>query len=330
MLNRRALLTLSATALIAGCATRLTPPNKLLVDLSREPDEIIPLWSNGLPEPVPDGLKEKIVERENTFGLLDRAAHNVTTPTLSLFRARRPSGSAIMIIPGGGYRWVVIDKEGYEGARLFSHMGAHVYVLRYRLPHQGWSAGADVALQDAQRAMRVIRARAARDGVVPDQITALGFSAGGHVAGMLATGFDAVTESSNDEVDLLNAKPDATALIYPVVTMQTPHAHAGSRDHLLGKTPSADRVARYSIEKRVRADMAPVFLMHAEDDAAVPSENARLLEAALRNKKVPTDLHIFQRGGHGFGLRGLEGTPLAAWSDLFWKFSQAHAGPNHA
>ncbi|MFN3313624.1 MAG: alpha/beta hydrolase [Hyphomonas sp.] len=280
------------------------------------PEHVILLWPEGVPGGVPDGLTETVVERDNPFGLLDRAAHDVTAPSLTIFRPETPDGSAILIIPGGGYRWVVMDKEGFEGARHFTGAGATVYVLRYRLPHQGWAAGPETPLQDAQRAVRLIRARAAEDSVDPSRVMVMGFSAGGHLAGLLAARFDAPVYTPADAADTGSARPDAASLIYPVATFTEPHAHAGSRANMLGDAPSAEDIAAWSLETLIRPNMPPVFLMHAADDAAVPVENALILYDALRGAGVPTALHVFEAGGHGFGLRGIADTPLAAWPEL--------------
>lgn len=316
----RAILAVFLTVLMAAACQALPPikPETL------EPDEVLFLWPEGPPGGVPAGLTEKIVERDNPFGLLDRAAHDVTAPSLSVFRPVRSDGSAILIIPGGGYKWVVIDKEGFEGARHFAEQGATVYVLRYRLPHQGWQAGPDTPLQDAQRAVRIIRSRASIDSIDPTRVLVMGFSAGGHVAGTLQTGFDAQVYDPVDATDMLSARPDATALIYPVVTMRAPLAHPGSRLNLIGEAPSPEREAAWSLESRIFPGQPPVFLMHAEDDKAVPVENAAMLYSALRAADVPVAMHLYETGGHGFGLRGIAGTPLETWPGLLTEWGRAH------
>ncbi|MBA4339712.1 MAG: alpha/beta hydrolase [Hyphomonas sp.] len=322
-LPRRSVLLSLAGLAASACASRTQPAATPFTDEEIVPDAVIPLWPDGVPGGVPAGLTEHVVYRDNPFGLVDRAAHDVTSPDLSLFRPASPDGSAILIIPGGGYKWVVIDKEGFEGARHFSAGGTTAYVLRHRLPHQRWSAGAEAPLQDAQRAMRVIRSRAGRDGIDTSCVMVMGFSAGGHVAGMLATGFDAAVYSPVDSADALSARPDAAALIYPVATMTRPFAHEGSRLHLLGNAPTDEAVAAWSLENRVRADIPPVFLMHAADDAAVSVENALLLHASLRAKGCAVSMHLFETGGHGFGLRGIAGTPLEAWPSLVVAWGRA-------
>ena len=292
-----------------------------------EPDVMINLWPDkapGAPSPLP---KEEIVFRSNPFNLIDRAAHQVTQPNLSLFRPKKPNGAAILIIPGGGYSWVVVDKEGYEGAKRFADEGYHVYVLRYRLPHQGWAAGPDTPLQDAQRAMRVIRSRAAQDGIDDNKVMAMGFSAGGHVAGSLAHKYDQAITPPLDSVDRLSAKPDLAVLMYPVVTMTEPFRHPKSRENMIGLTPTPAAIAAYSLETSVRADAPPLFILHAGDDAAVPVENALMLFEAARRGKVSVSLHLFEKGGHGFGLRGIAGTPLALWPNLVLNWAQDHSFP---
>lgn len=314
MLSRRLLLAAFSAFVLAACATAPAEPET--APASIEADAVIRLWPDVPPGGVPDGLEEKIVHRDNPFGLMDRAAHDVTAPSLSIFYPDTPDGSALLIIPGGGYKWVVIDKEGFEGARHFAGEGATVYVLRYRLPHQGWQAGPDAPLQDAQRAIRLIRARAAEDRIDPSRVMVAGFSAGGHLAGTLAMQFDKAAYAPVDAADTLSARPNAAALIYPVATMSEPFAHPGSRLNMLGAAPTPETIAKWSLESMARPDMPPVFLMHAADDAAVPVENALMLHAALRKAGVPVALHIYEAGGHGFGLRGIDATPLQSWPSL--------------
>lgn len=305
-----AAVSLAACAGAPGRAAESASPDPFLVDLDREPDEIISLWPAGPPGGIPASLNEHYVHRENPFGLVDSAAHEVTRPTLSLFRAARRSAGSILILPGGGYGWVVVEKEGFEGARYFSRGEADVYVLKYRLPHQGWAAGADAPLQDAQRAVRLIRARST------GPVVAMGFSAGGHLAGLLCERSGVETYEPLDVADQASAGPDLGVLVYPVVRMTGPHVHAGSRDRLLGLQPDSARAEAYDLSHAPPAATPPLFVMHALDDLAVPVENSLDLTLACRRAGTPCVLHTFEKGGHGFGLRGIAGTPLAAWPGL--------------
>lgn len=319
--RRRLLLAASGLGLAACTSTSSAPtsPTPLIVDLDRQPDEVIELWPGGAPGGENVDLSEHYVERDNDFGLPDRAALDVTRPTLTVFRAPDPDGSAILNIPGGGYRHVVVEKEGFEGARYFNRFGADVYVLKYRLPHQGWSAGPDTPLQDAQRALRVIRARG------PGQLMVMGFSAGGHLAGSLCQRFDAPVYDPLDEADDLSARPDLGALIYPVTLMRPPHGHAGSRTYLLGDAPTDEQVARYDLTTAPNPDGPPLFLLHTLEDEAVPVENSLELALAARRVGLSAVVHVFEAGGHGFGMRIAGDSPVAHWPRLALDWARAKA-----
>ncbi len=323
---RREFIIKGAAASLAPAAsiarTGKTGQQPLLVDLDRQPDLEIELWPDGPPGGENVTVTEHYVERDNPWNLVDRAAHDVTRPTLQFFKAQEPDGSTILIVPGGGYSWVVVEKEGYEGARYFNRRGANAFVLKYRLPHQGWAAGPDAPLQDAQRAMRIVRARAQEDGADAARICVMGFSAGGHVAGSLATRFSAKVYEPLDDADAFSARPDAAALIYPVATMTEPFAHPKSRENMLGLAPSLERIARYSLETDPPKNTPPTFILHASDDDSVPVENALMTYRAFKDAGIKTAMHIFEHGGHGFGLRGIDDDPLRAWPDLFWKWSK--------
>ncbi|MFA4938574.1 alpha/beta hydrolase [Brevundimonas sp.] len=280
-----------------------------------DPTEIIHLWPDGAPGGQGVTVTPIVPERSTDPAFHDRYAQYTTDPILTVFRPERPSGSAMLLIPGGGYRWAVLDKEGYDVARVFAASGTTCFVLRYRLPADGWAAGADAPLQDAQRAIRLIRSRAADYGVDPQKIAVLGASAGGHLAGLASARTDA-TYAAEDAADAVSLRPDLTVLMYPVATMADPHVHAGSRTHLLGETPSPARIAAYSLERMDWRGAAPVFLLHALDDASVPVENSLLLLTTLKAAAVPVEAHLFQEGGHGFGVRLIQGKPAQVWPDL--------------
>ena len=283
-----------------------------------QPIETIDLWPNGAPGLPRTRLVETVNERSpDPAQFNDRAVFGISRPRLVVFRPIRPNGAAVLITPGGGYRWVVVDKEGYELGRWLSARGITVFVLFYRLPGEGWAAGPDVPLSDAQRAMRLIRHRARDYGVDPERVAAMGFSAGGHLCADLLTRFATPTYRPVDAADTLSTRPVAAAPIYPVVSMSAPHAHPGSRELLVGINARRAREDAHSPHLNVPANAPPVFLAHAEDDQVVPVENTLLLRAALKARGVPVETHLFTHGGHGFGLRFTTGKPVAAWPDLF-------------
>lgn len=284
----------------------------------------IPLWPGAAPGPPATLPDERLVERSADPAMPDRILQAVARPRLAVFAPARPGGAAVLIAPGGGYRHVVIDKEGFEMARWLAARGATVFVLFYRLPHQGWAAGADVALADAQRALRLIRHGHAAWGVDPARISVMGFSAGGHVAASLATRFAAPVYRAVDAADAVSARPDGAALIYPVISMRADLAHPGSRDRLLGgPAPDAARVAAQSADRNVPADAPPCFLLHAEDDDSVPVGNTLAMRAALRARGIAVDTHVYAEGGHGFGISRAAGKPVAGWPETWRAWAMA-------
>lgn len=295
----------------------------LLVDTDREPDALIPLWPDGPPGGIPEGLATVMEERVEGEALRDRAYKTITDPHLAVFKAAEPDGSALMIMPGGGYTYVVIDKEGYEGARWFSRKGMTVFVLFYRLPGEGWAAGPDTPLQDAQRAMRLIRSRAEEFGIDPGKVAALGYSAGGHLSASLATRFDAPVYEPADGADSLPARPDLSATAYPVITM-TEFTHSWSQFRLLGEDPAPELIAAYSPEQNMRADTPPLFIFHSTDDDGVPVENALAFYEGARAAGVPADLHVFPTGGHGYGFRVPLSETASDWPLLFDRWRRRH------
>lgn len=288
-----------------------------------EPHETIDLWPKGAPGMPATPPVELVEERSKDVQLADRSVRGVVRPRLAVFRPAIPNGSAVLVAPGGGYRWVVVDKEGYEIGRWLSARGWTVFVLFYRLPGDGWKAGPDVALSDAQRAMRLIRARARDYGILPERVAAMGFSAGGHLCGDLATRFAAPTYAAVDAADRLSARPDLAAPIYAVQSMTLPLAHPGSRELLLGKAATPALEAAHTPANNVTAATPPCFLAHAEDDPTVNVENTLEMRAALKRAGVPVETHLFTHGGHGFGLRYAVGKPAEAWPTLFTRWAES-------
>ena len=250
--------------------------------------------------------------------------HNVENPYLRVFRPTRSNGRALLVIPGGAYIFVSIDNEGVDVGQAMAARGYTVFVLVHRLPGEGWSNRSDVPLQDAQRAMRLVRSMAGTYGIDPAHISAIGFSAGGHLAATLATDFAQQVYAPRDAVDRLDARPRAVGLIYPVISMSPPDTHPDSRARLLGGNPSAALVARRSPAAHVGPDTPPIFLMHALDDPAVPPANSLEMLTAMRVAQRPVAAHFFEEGGHGFGL-GRSDLPVHTWLSLFADFLDRHA-----
>lgn len=272
---------------------------------------ILRLWPS-TPEVAP-----RITERSHDAAMPDRIIENVRDPYLAVHAPARPNGIALLVTPGGGYARIVLDKEGTALVPQFVETaGITLFVLRYRLPEASHAEGADAPLADAQRAMRLIRAHADDYGIDPKRVGVMGFSAGGHVAARLATVPDAAY-AAIDAVDAQSPRPALALLVYPVISMHAPLAHAGSRDRVLaasGATGTAT-LDRLSPDLHVTADTPPMFLLHAQDDDVVPVGNALVMHAAALRAGVPASLHVFPHGGHGFGIRGATGA-LARWPQL--------------
>ncbi|URN97425.1 alpha/beta hydrolase [Leclercia adecarboxylata] len=246
----------------------------------------------------------------------DRAVTGVRAPQITVYAPNKPNGVGILVVPGGSFRRVVLDKEGSALASFFNARGYTLFVMTYRMPGDGHEEGADAPLADVQRAMRVIRARAREYSLDPARMGVLGFSAGGHVAASLGTRHDEAVYAPLDAADEHAARPAFMALVYPVITMQGDHYHPGSRHELIGDNPGEEQIQRYSLETRVTRDAPPTFLLHAADDPAVKVENSLAMYSALRHAGVPVEMHLFERGKHGFGIRDAQGLPVAVWPEL--------------
>jgi acetyl esterase/lipase len=271
--------------------------------------EAIDLWPGTPPGgPISPGTRDP--------ALPDSFLTHLDRPQLRVFRPEESNGAALLVLPGGGYRFVSIKNEGVDVAEAFCPRGYTVFVLTYRLPGEGWAARADVPLQDAQRAMRLIRARATGEGYQAAAVSVLGFSAGGHLAASLLVGAAEQLYDPVDAADALSALPLAGGLLYPVVAMAGPDAHTGSREALLGVQPDAAAVDRRSPLQRIGAATPPMFVAHSRDDADVPCRNAQLLADAMAAADRPIELHLFEEGGHGFGIGPANGT-AGCWPILF-------------
>lgn len=293
-------------------------------DTQEDARPVLPLWP-ALSAASPG----RITERSDDATRPDRIIEDVRAPYLVVYAPPRPNGTALLVTPGGGYARIVLDKEGTALVPAFVEAaGITFFVLRYRLPDRAHAEGADAPLADAQRAMRLIRAQASTYGVDPARVGVMGFSAGGHVAARLATTSDTVY-AAVDAADTQSARPDFALLIYPVISMHSPLAHSGSRARLLaaGDSPEATALERYSPQLNVDAQTPPLFLLHAQDDDAVPVGNSLAMHAAALHAGVPASLHVFPHGGHGFGTRGATGA-LARWPQLALDWIQEQTEPH--
>ena len=313
--DRRSLLGLGALAMAA--------PGLARAQANALPVEVMDLW----PGPAPGGEKvtvtEQVVLRKPGGDPNDTAFVNVTKPWLMMRRPARPNGAAILMIPGGGYARVAVSKAGGGIDAWIAAQGITAFVMDYRLPADGWAAGPDVALQDAQRAIRLIRARAPELGLDPARVAVAGFSAGGHVAARLATRFATDSYAPIDAADRLPTRPMAAGLFYPVITMTAPYAHGGSLRHLLGRDPTEAARLAISAEQNIPTDAPPTFIAAAADDNVVPMQNSLLMFQALQARKIASELHVFESGGHGFGFKSQDGVPLP-WPDLLTAFLKRH------
>lgn len=244
-------------------------------------NEVLVLWPDGAP------------------GALGNSSNDIPTLTAYLPEATKATGAAIVICPGGGYGHLA-NHEGDHYARWLNELGIAGFVLQYRLGNRGYRHPA--MLQDASRAVRLLRSRASEWKLDAKRVGIIGSSAGGHLASTLLTHFDSGKADAVDPVESPSSRPDLVILCYPVVTMTDPFTHKGSRQNLLGTNPPPALVQELSAELQVTSNAPPCFLWHTYEDKAVPVENSLQLAAALRRVGISVDLHIYERGAHGLGL----------------------------
>ncbi|HUT95349.1 MAG TPA: alpha/beta hydrolase [Thermoguttaceae bacterium] len=262
-------LVLSLSVLLAGNVLAAEPQTELL-------------W----PEGAPGALGERPEDK----------------PTLIVYlpEKEKATGAAVCVCPGGGYGHLAMDHEGDQIGRWFNAMGVAGFIVDYRHRRKGY--GHPAPLQDAQRAIRTVRARGAEWGVRPDRIGVMGFSAGGHLASTAATHFDAGRPDAEDPIERASCRPDFAILYYPVVMFDEAFTHRGSQRNLLGENPDPELVRSLSNEKQVTPETPPTFLFHTDEDTGVPAENSVQFYLALRRAKVPAELHVYRQGRHGLGL----------------------------
>lgn len=237
-------------------------------------------------------------------------------PTLAIHLPEKPTGIGVLVCPGGGYGGHAMGHEGTEVAKWLNDRGIAAFILKYRLaPYKH-----PIPSSDAQRAMRTIRANAEQWRVDPKKIGIMGFSAGGHLASTVATHFDAGDAKAADLIERQSCRPDFAILVYPVISMERPVTHDGSRNNLLGANPDPKLVEGLSNHKQVTAKTPPTFLVHSKTDKVVPVENSVLFHEACRKNGVPSEAVIFETGWHGYGLAPKN--PELNWTDHCIKWVQ--------
>tara|TARA_Y100000739_G_scaffold88362_1_gene75456 strand:- start:137 stop:1066 length:930 start_codon:yes stop_codon:yes gene_type:complete len=262
-------------------------------------NKIIPLY----PEGVKCGNELPAVTDYDGSG---RIFKKVVDPDIWYYPTQKKdkNKTAVLVIPGGGYYGLWFDHEGVKVANWLNEQGISAFVLKHRVPHwESEDCRSKVALSDAQRSIRIIRANSKKWGINPDKIGVLGFSAGGHLASTLSTHHDNGLNESELEIDKISSRPDFSILIYPVITMQdTPYTNMGTRINLLGEMPLEDSLNYFSNELQVKEDTPPAILIHTDEDKVVPPENSINYYLALRKFNIPAALHIWEGGLHGLGL----------------------------
>ncbi|THU32026.1 alpha/beta hydrolase [Niastella caeni] len=271
---------------------------------------VFPLYTDSIPNSrqVPDE------EHSDTDQRGIQRISNVSRPTLTIYLppADKATGAAVIVIPGGGYRILAASHEGSDVAKRFNEMGVAAFVLKYRLPSDVTMINKEIGpVQDAQRAIQLVREKAREWGVDKNRVGIIGFSAGGHLASTAGTHFN---HAYIDVGKKVNLRPDFMILIYPVISFADSITHMGSRENLLGKDPSAEKKMAYSNELQVNKKTPPTYLVHAENDSAVKVQNMLLFATALQKNKVPFDFYLYEKGGHGFGMNNP--TSDVKWMDL--------------
>lgn len=275
-------------------------------------ETILPLWTTAAPGSEGVNAPEVVVQRGKTVS--DRSISHIHNPTLTVHlpAKAKATGTAVVICPGGGYNRVVIDKEGNDVARWLASIGVAGFVLKFRNPRLPEKIyGPDAPIADACRAMRLVRSKATEFGLDPRRIGLMGFSAGGHLASTVATHWDDGNPHATDAIDRVSCRPDFLMLIYPMISLDETITDRGSKRNLLGESPGVSLVQKLSNEFHVDARTPPTFLVQTGDDSTSPENSVRFY-LALRRAGVPAELHLYERGGHGYGIRP-SALPNSAW-----------------
>lgn len=277
----------------------------LIIATSVTAQQTIPLYEGN----IPGALN---VKSEETYDTARALAFKVYQPTLTAYlpAKEKATGAAVVICPGGGYGVLVIGKEGFNIAEYFAAHGVAAFVLKYRLPDSRIMKDKSIGpLQDAQRAIQLIRQNAGQWNIDAGKIGIMGFSAGGHLASTAGTHY---SEHLIDNIENTSLRPDFMILVYPVISMADSLGHKGSRENLLGKDATAKKIKLFSNDQQVNAQTPPAFLIHAGDDKVVDVDNSIAFYEALRHNKVPAEMHIYPKGDHGFVLN----LPIDQWMSL--------------
>lgn len=262
---------------------------------------------------IPCASNLPMQEVSNTISIKER----ISSPQLWYYPTEKfiQNTAAILVLPGGGYQNLAFKKEGTEVAKWLNTLGISAFVLMYRTPYwESSSCKKEIPLSDAKQAMRIIRHRASEWNINQNNIGVMGFSAGAHLAATLSTQFDYGNQDRTDSLSSFSTRPDFSVLIYPVISMRKAYTHMGSRQSLLGENPTNEDIIAYSNELQVKTDTPPAILIHASNDRAVHAENSIMYYKALLEKNIPAALHIWEDGGHGFGLHREKGS-VKSWPD---------------
>lgn len=278
--------------------------------------EEIPLWPGQPPGRGGATGPEKLGKTGAGFG----AVSNISTPRMRVYRPAKPNGAAVVVCGGGGYFRIQLWKESTPAARWLQQRGFTVFELIYRLPNDGWDASAP--FMDAQRAMRIVRTRAAEFGVDPKQIGIMGFSAGGHLAGFTALQPRRELYAGSDKYEKASARPDFSVLLFPVVSLRKPYITTRTRREIIGENPNVEAENTWSLDTHASADAPPTIIFAAADDKTTPPGHGILLFEKLIAAGASAELHMFRDGGHGWGI-GEPEQVVSQWPEIFVKWFSA-------
>lgn len=280
------------------------------------PVQFLPLWGEGIP-PGSEGLHlEETVANRGSTDQASRAISGVSRPELAVHLPAQANGAAVLVIPGGGYTALMIDKEGHDAAQWLTSLGITAFVLKHRLPGEGHANGRDVPVQDGQRAIRLIRHLASRWGLDGQRVGVVGFSSGAHLGAVLGTAYERSVYAPRDDADALSARPDFMVLAYG------PHSANARQCLLKADQPPMEPPEKQALYDEYPSDQLvdhrtpPTFLMHTDDDDRVDPRNSIRFYLALKEAGLPAELHIFREGGHGVAISAHPDWPVAVWTDL--------------